>query len=224
MTADIEISSGAGLAVLVTGSLESFLSTDTTVSGNSSGTKQTSTAQGAVTVTPALSSPACDKVDPSDVADCADQVCDTLALDSTATSTTWKGQTINFFPIEPGTVTFNERIQTLSALLGSVCTETNSTVTCTGEETIELLLSTMTANSFQFAADGLSSGVYEVTLCIGAEGIAGVSGANTLGAGAQAMVGVGPGTLSAVIVKAQTPNDCLDLTGAGTGACTSFSF
>src|SRR5215469_12172441 len=51
MTADIAISSGNGLAILVTGSLESFISTDTTVSGNTSKTSQTSTAEAAVTVT-----------------------------------------------------------------------------------------------------------------------------------------------------------------------------
>jgi len=50
MTVDVSISSGNGLALLVTGSLESFLSTDTTVSGNTSKTSQTSTATGAVTV------------------------------------------------------------------------------------------------------------------------------------------------------------------------------
>jgi len=162
------------------------------------------------------------------VANCADTICDTLASDPDAfedgTTVPFNGQMIHFFNIQPGTVDFNQRLQSLTALLGQVCTETSSTVTCTGEETIQLLLSTMSANSFQFAATGLSTGVYEVTLCIGAAATAGVSGANTLGAGAQAKVGVGPGTLSAVIVKAETPNDCLDLTGAGTGACTSFSF
>ena len=73
----------------------------------------------------------------------------------------------------PPAVTFDERSQTLTANLSGCLTNLDSTtglpvVSCTEPETIGLILSTLSAHSFNFLAENVGSGVYTVKLNIGA--------------------------------------------------------
>ena len=117
--------------------------------------------------------------------------------------------------VTPNQVTFNQRTQTLSASLqGLNCTidATTGVLTCTDPETIGLLLSTMSANGFNFLVQTPGQGVYQVQLGIALEAAATT---NALPAGAQATVGVGAGSLVEMIVQAQTPFDTIKLCAGG---------
>jgi hypothetical protein len=83
-------------------------------------------------------------------------------------------------------------------------------VTCTDPESIELLLSTTSAHSYQFIAPDLPQGVYRVKLHIGATADATTT---SLGFNSKVNVGVGVGSLTAMIVHVQTPFNslCFDL-------------
>jgi hypothetical protein len=116
--------------------------------------------------------------------------------------------------VTPSVVTFNQRIQTLSAsLAGLNCTAdlTTGVVTCTDPETIGLILSTTSANGFNFLAQTPGQGTYQVQLEIG---VSATAATNSLPAGAQATVAVGAGSLVQMIVQAQTPFDTVKLCGA----------
>ena len=110
-------------------------------------------------------------------------------------------------PIVPSKVTFDERLQTLSAsLLGLGCTANTTTgvITCTSPETIQLLLSTTSAHSFNFLVNGaLSSGVYQVQMGVQVSETATSTG--SVPAGASVQVGVGAGSLIEEILQSQTP-------------------
>jgi hypothetical protein len=166
--------------VILMGSLETSILTDTTVA-SSGGTKSQSSAFGSIIVTP-------------QIYQCLDQYCNVVSSTPAA-------------PIVPSKVTFDERLQTLSAsLLGLGCTASTTTgvITCTSPETIELLLSTTSAHSFNFLVNGsLQSGVYQVQLGVQVSDTATTTA--TLGSGASVAVGVGGGSLIEEILQSQTP-------------------
>src|SRR5262249_22326388 len=109
-------------------------------------------------------------------------------------------------PVFPPSVIFNERTQTLTANLSGCITTAGPIITCTTPETIELILSTTSANSFQFIAQNAGAGVYTVKLNIGATAQANTT---SIGFNSQAKVGVGVGSLTAQLVQVQTPFNSL---------------
>lgn len=172
--------------VLLMASLETSLLTDTLVS-SSGGNKSTSTAEAAVVVTPHLFPCTGNGV----------SACGSLGAEV-------KGA------VTPSVVTFNERQQTLTASLNGICTQNLTTliVTCTTPETIDLILSTTSANSFNFFVETPGQGVYQIQLGIGTT----ASGTtNSVQAGARAMVGVGAGSLVDLVVQQETPKTTLTL-------------
>ena len=189
LNAQIKTSNG-GDSLLLTTSLESSILTDTAVTGGNG--KQSATAQGSVFVTAVV-----DGVE-------APVGCTTNCPNGVA------------YPPE---VTFNERSQTLSANLGNICTTVAGVVTCTTPESIELVLSTASANSFTFVVPNISGGIHNVAMNIGVSTTATTS--SSLNAGALVNVAVGVGTFVAQVVKAQTPFDGITL---GSGGNITMSF
>lgn len=123
-----------------------------------------------------------------------------------------KGQDV---PVFPPQVTFEERTQQLTANLSGCITNPDPTtglpvITCTTPETISLLLSTMSAHSFNFFAQNVGAGVYTVKLHIGATATANTT---SLGFNSKVDVGVGVGSLGVELVQVQTPFNslCFDL-------------
>jgi hypothetical protein len=194
LSLSIKTSSGSGTSLLVGGSLQSQLVTNTSVTGGNG--KQTAVATGSVqvvvtvdgeTVADALSLVGCSSNCPAGVA-------------------------------YPPSVTYNERQQTLSATLGQVCSTSAGVTTCSGNEAIQLILNTTTANSFNFVIPGLSVGTHTVNFYIY---VAADGSSTSLSAGSEAAVVVGVGSLTAQVVKVQTPNDSITL---GTGTQPTWSF
>ncbi len=117
-------------------------------------------------------------------------------------------------PVFPPAVTFEERTQQLTANLSGCITNLDPTgaivITCTTPETISLLLSTMSAHSFNFFAQNVGAGVYTVKLHIGATATASTT---SLGVNSTVDVGVGVGSLAVELVQVQTPFNslCFDL-------------
>ena len=144
------------------------------------GTKQSSTAFGSIVVTPEVLAP--------------------------------NGQKV---PVWPSKVTFDERLQTLTANLSGCLTNFDPTtglpvVTCTDSESVNLLLSTMSAHSFNFLVENHGTGTYTVKLHIGATAKA---SSTSIVAASRVNVGVGVGSLYASLVQVQTPFNslCFDL-------------
>jgi len=122
------------------------------------------------------------------------------------------GQKVAVFP---PVVTYEARTQTLKAVLSGCITNLDLTtglpvVNCTTPETISLLLSTMSANSFSFLAQNVGSGVYTVKLKIGATATA---NSTSIGFNSAVDVGVSAGSLAVQLVQVQTPFNslCFDL-------------
>ena len=111
-------------------------------------------------------------------------------------------------PVYPSSVTFAARSQTLTANLGS-CTVTGgtTTLTCTDTDTIDLLLSTTSANSFNFLVPSMGEGVYTVTFSVVITTSA--TSSDSLSAGATAMAAVDASSLGVLTVQTQTPFDSL---------------
>jgi hypothetical protein len=178
-------------------SLESSILTDTAVA-SSNGNKSTSTSSASLVVVPQVFQCLGSGTTP----------CSVLSASPVGTVT-------------PDHVTFNSRVQTLTAsLLGLGCTLDLNTgiVTCTSPETIELILDTTTANAFNFVVTGLpGAGVYQAQLGAYLKASASV---NSLPAGATAMIGVGAGSLVDLDVNAETPFTSIKLCSGGpqTGA------
>jgi hypothetical protein len=173
--------------VLLLASLETSLLTNTQVA-SSNGNKSTATASGAVVVTPHLFPCTGSGTTP----------CSTLGPEVANAVT-------------PSVVTFNQRQQTLSAnLLGLNCTAdpTTGVVTCTSPETIDLILSTTSANSFNFFVSTPGQGTYQIQLVIG---LSATASSDSIQAGAQATVGVGAGSMVNLVVQQETPNTSLTL-------------
>lgn len=190
---NIKTPSAANKNVLVMATLESSILTNTVVASKNGG-PSTSTASGTVIVTPKVYL-------------CPNNDC-TGASGALVDITTMGGS------VTPNQVTFNQRTQTLTASLqGLNCTlNTLGVLTCTDPETIGLLISTMSANGFNFLVQTPGQGVYQVQLGIALEASASTT---SLPAGAQATVGVGAGSLVEMIVQAQTPFDTIKVCNGG---------
>ena len=65
---------------------------------------------------------------------------------------------------EPGQVTFAARTQTVNATFMGLLNLTATPPVVTGNETLELILDTMSANSFNFIVDDLVSGEYTISV------------------------------------------------------------
>ncbi len=203
---DIKVPSANNKDVLLMASLETSLLTDTLVSGSSTGGKSTASAFGSIVVTP-------------HVFQCRNNDCSVSGNLTECTTNTATTPCAVF----PNHVTFDERLQQLSATL-SACTTLATGIDCTTPEMIDLLLSTMSAHAFNFLVHNLSSGVYQIQLEIEVTTTATVSSSVT--AGSTVHVGVGAGSLVDLIVQAQTPFDTIKLcptasnsTGAPPNAC-----
>lgn len=172
MTASIKVSGSSSKSLMLMGSLEDALYTDTSNSGG--GSKSSSTATGSIVVTPVVTGGGCP------AAGC---------------------------PVYPSSVTFASRTQTLTANLGS-CTVTGgtTTLTCTDTDTIDLLLSTMSANSFNFLVPSMGEGVYTVNFNVA---ITASATSDSLSAGATAKAGIDVSSLGVLTVQTQTPFNSL---------------
>jgi hypothetical protein len=98
-------------------------------------------------------------------------------------------------PYGDGGIVYCDRIQTLSAQFSGLGCTASATgeVTCTQPETLQLILETLNANSFNFAMKDVSSGVHTVTVEAKADAAAKLiddASGGTL-AGAEAFVGAG---------------------------------
>jgi hypothetical protein len=113
----------------------------------------------------------------------------------------------------PPIVTYNERQQTLNTTLGNICTVTSGVATCTSPQSIQLILSTTSANSFNFVVPGLAGGTHTITLRVA---VSTNATASSLSAGANATAAVGVGSLTAQVVKTQTPFDAITVGPGGT--------
>src|SRR5262245_25881363 len=187
---NIKTPSAANKNVLVMATLESSILTNTLVASKNGG-NSSSTASGAVVVRP-------------HVMFCPGNDCS--GASGALVDITMIGGSVT-----PSVVTFNQRTQTLSASLAGLNCALDSTtgvLTCTDPETIGLLLSTTSANGFNFLAQTPGQGVYQVQLEIG---VTATASTNSLPAGAQATVAVGAGSLVQMIVQAQTPFDTVKL-------------
>jgi hypothetical protein len=121
----------------------------------------------------------------------------------------------------PPQVTYDERIQTLTTNLGNICGVVNTVVTCsTTPESIQLLLSTTSAHSFNFIVPGLAAGTHTIQFNVAASTDATTTSAL---AGAEASVMVGVGSLTAQVVKTLTPFDSITV-GPGGNPTQTFSF
>lgn len=190
---NIKVPSASSKDVLLMASLETSLLTATQVS-SSGGNKSTATATGSIVVTP-------------HVFQCPSNDCSGNSGPLVECTTNTASSPCAVFPNQ---VTFDERQQTLSASLAGICTLTNGVLTCTTPETIELILSTTSAHSFNFLVHNLSAGVYQVQLQIS---LTTTATSNSLQAGATATVGVGAGSLINLLVQAQTPFNNITLCG-----------
>jgi len=190
---NIKTPSASNKNVLVMATLESSILTETVVASKN-GNTSSATATGAVVVKPHVFT--CPS---SDCSGASGALVDITKLGGTVT---------------PSVVTFNQRSQTLTAnLLGLGCTLNGvGVVVCTSPETIGLILSTTSANGFNFLVQTPGQGVYQVQLEIGLTATATV---NSLPAGSAASVGVGAGSLVEMIVQAQTPFDTIKLCSGG---------
>jgi len=190
--ADFKISSSPNKNVMLLASLESSILTDTAVASQG-GNKSSASSTAVLNVVP--------------------QVFECLGTGSTPCTALSAGPVGVFTPSH---VKFNARTQTLTAnLLGLGCTSnvTTGVITCTSPETIELIVDTTTANSFNFVVTGLpGAGVYQVQLGAFLSASATV---NSLPAGATAMIGVGAGSLVDLDVNAETPFDTIKLCAGG---------
>jgi hypothetical protein len=198
---NIKVPSASSKDVLLMASLETSLLTDTLVS-SSGGNKSTSSAMGSIVVTPHVFQ--CPSNDCSGGSGPLVECTSNTAISPCA--------------VFPNKVTFDERQQTLSASLNGVCTTTLLVLTCTTPETIDLLLSTTSAHSFNFLVHNLSSGVYQVQLQIG---VTTTAATNSVQAGAQVAVGVGAGSLVEMIIQAVTPFDNITLCASSANSGSS---
>lgn len=176
LTSTVKVSSSPNKSLLLMGSLETALYTDTQTSSKN-GNKQTSSADASIIVTP--------------------------------TVTDANGNT---YSVYPSSVTYDARLQTLSATFnGTDCTAnlTTGVVTCTNPETVELLLSTMSAHTFNFLVPGLPEGTYTINLSVAAST---TGSTDSVDSGVNVQAGVRAGSLGVLTVQTQTPFDSLNFT------------
>lgn len=167
MQLNIKVSNGDS-SLLVGGSLETSILTNTSTTGG--GGKQTASATGSIIVTMAvdgqLAPVGCTSNCPVGVA-------------------------------YPPKVTYDERQQTLTTNLGNTCSTVSGVTTCTSPESIQLILSTTSAHAFNFIVPGLPGGNHTVTFKIAVATDA-TATSLLAGAEAQAAVGVGSLTAQVV--------------------------
>jgi len=113
----------------------------------------------------------------------------------------------------PEYVTFDSRLQTLTANLSGCLTNSVGglpVVTCTDSESVSLLLSTMSAHSYNFLVENWGTGTYTVKLHVAARAEASSS---SIVASSRVAVGVRVGNLGISLVQVQTPFNslCFDL-------------
>ena len=120
----------------------------------------------------------------------------------------------------PAEVTYDARTQTLTTNLGNICTTASGVLTCTSPESIQLLLSTTSAHSFNFIVPGLSAGTHTIQFMIA---VSTDTTTSSLNAGASASVAIGVGSLTAQVVKTLTPFDSITVGQPGSNP-TTFSF
>ena len=113
----------------------------------------------------------------------------------------------------PEYVTFDSRLQTLTANLSGCLTNSVGgvpVVTCTDSEMVSLLLSTMSAHSYNFLVENWGTGTYTVKLHVAARAEASSS---SIVASSRVAVGVRVGNLGISLVQVQTPFNslCFDL-------------
>ena len=192
MQLQIKVSNGDS-SLLVGGSLETTILTNTSTTGGS-GKQQSATATGSVIVEMYVDG------------QLAPVECPTMTITCTGYA-------------YPRRVTYDMRQQTLTTNLGNICGTVNGVVTCTTAESIQLILSTTSAHSFNFIVPGLSAGTHTIQFKIAASTDPTTS---SLSAGAEAQVGVGVGSLTAQVVKTLTPFDSITV-GPG-GNSQTFSF
>ncbi len=198
-----KVPSASNKNVLLMAALETAILTDTQVASKG-GNQSTATAKGSIVVTPI-------------VYQCPSNDC--TGAHGPLVDVTTLGATVI-----PNKVTFNERVQTLTAnLLGLNCTAnlTTGVVTCTDPEVIDLVLSTTSAHSFNFLVSGLAAGVYQIQLGVA---VSTAATADSLQAGARAKVAVAAGSLVDMIVQAETPFTTISIcnpTGTAAGSVNS---
>jgi len=120
----------------------------------------------------------------------------------------------------PPAVTYDARTQALATNLANICTTVNTVLTCTSQESIQLLLDTTSAHSFNFIVPGLSAGTHTIQFMIA---VSTDTTTSSLNAGASASVAIGVGSLTAQVVKTLTPFDSITVGPGGTPTQT-FSF
>lgn len=105
---------------------------------------------------------------------------------------------IGSFPVEG--IVFCDRIQELSAkFAGLTCTaDANGVVTCEDPEELQLILKTLNANSFNFVAANLSSGVYTIEVQARTSANVELLGEGAGLAAANAFIGAGSVAIEAV--------------------------
>lgn len=167
MTALIKTSNQADLSADV--AVQCGLVTDTTVKSKT-GTSDSSSAKGSVTV----------------------------RVKTTNQSTS---QVRYFYPTEsggtesnPAGVTYCSRVQQLDAkFAGLNCTAdlTTGVVTCTDPESLQLILATLNANSFNYLLPDMSPGVWKIEVQARAKSAVSLSGSGLGAASANAFVGLG---------------------------------
>lgn len=187
LSASMHMPNGASdKAILVMASLETTITTDTNVQ-SSGGKNSTSSAAGAIVVTPSI----CDG---------AGIACGLAPI----------------FPSHVTFQSQVQTLSASLLGLNCTANTTSGVITCLSPETIELLLSIGGAHSFNFLVDNsaLGSGVY--TLHLGLSVTASAS-TNTVGAGASVGIAVGAGSLGNLVVQTQTPFNTIGLCGANTG-------
>jgi hypothetical protein len=174
--ATIKMPGASNRKLMITGSLETALLTQTGITGG--GGKQTASATGSIVVRPEVTGPF--------------------------------GQRVQVWP---PVVTYDERTQALTANLSGCITNPDSlgvaVAVCTDSESVNLLLSTLSAHSFTFLAQSVGQGTYTVKLHIGA-----TATATSTSITAKSLVGVGVGAGSLAISMVQVPpfnSLCFDL-------------
>jgi hypothetical protein len=196
MQLQIKVSNG-DTSLLVGGSLETSILTNTSTTGG--GGKQTATATGSVIVKMLV-----------------DGQLAPVGCPGGATPATNCPNGLAYPPM----VTYDLRQQTLTTDLGNICGTVAGVVACTTAESIQLILSTTSANSFNFIVPGLAGGTHTIQFMICASTDA---TATSLLAGAEAKVAVGVGSLTAQVVKTLTPFDSITV-GPGAYPTQTFSF
>jgi hypothetical protein len=187
LSSSIKMPNGASdKAILLMASLETTITTNTAVQSQG-GSKSTSSASGAIVVTPSI-------------CDASGTYCGLAPV--YPNHVTFQSQV--------------QTLQASLLGLNCTANTTSGVITCASPESIELLLSVGGAHSFNFLVDNSSLGSGTYTLHLGLS-VTATASTNTLGAGASVGLAVGAGSLGNLVVDVQTPFNSIALCGANTG-------